>query len=73
MALPAGNDVHVTFAERDNFVVGRSEIAHFRLSAKDQYFSRHHFLVEVNPPNCRLRTRDRWREEACTAAILDRA
>src|SRR4051794_29627862 len=27
---------------------------HFRLPVKDKYFSRVHFLVEVNPPCCRL-------------------
>src|SRR5262249_24091958 len=43
-----------TFEEHDNFIVGRSERAHFRLSRKDRYFSRIHFLVEVNPPHCRL-------------------
>jgi eukaryotic-like serine/threonine-protein kinase len=43
-----------SFAEHDNFVVGRSHQAHFRLSAKDRFFSRFHFLVEVNPPACRL-------------------
>ena len=32
---------------------GRSR-AHFRLSMKDKYFSRNHFLIEVNPPHCRL-------------------
>ena len=28
--------------------------AHFRLPQKDEYFSRLHFLIEVNPPQCRL-------------------
>src|SRR5439155_15047366 len=32
----------------------RSKRAHFRLPSKDRYFSRVHFLVEVNPPQCRL-------------------
>ena len=40
------------FPEHDLFLVGRSRSAHFRL--QDDYFSRLHFLVEVNPPNCRL-------------------
>jgi serine/threonine-protein kinase len=40
------------FLEHDLFLVGRSRSAHFRL--QDDYFSRLHFLVEVNPPNCRL-------------------
>ena len=40
------------FPEHDIFLVGRSRSAHFRL--RDDYFSRLHFLVEVNPPSCRL-------------------
>jgi eukaryotic-like serine/threonine-protein kinase len=43
-----------TFAGHDTFIVGRSQRAHFRLPLKDKYFSRVHFLVEVNPPECRL-------------------
>lgn len=43
-----------TFDSHDNFVVGRSSSAQFRLPEKDPYFSRFHFLVEVNPPLCRL-------------------
>ncbi len=35
--------------------VGRSKQAHFQLPAKDRYFSRIHFLVEVNPPHCLVR------------------
>jgi eukaryotic-like serine/threonine-protein kinase len=42
------------FDGHDTFLVGRSKRAHFRLATKDRYFSRVHFLVEVNPPNCRL-------------------
>jgi hypothetical protein len=42
------------FAERDSFLVGRSKEAHFSLPRDDPYFSRKHFLVEVNPPRCRL-------------------
>ncbi len=42
------------FAEQDSFIVGRSKRAQFRLPLKDQYFSRMHFLVEINPPDCRL-------------------
>jgi serine/threonine-protein kinase len=42
------------FAGHDTFIVGRSKQAHFRLPEKDEYFSRIHFLVEVNPPSCRL-------------------
>jgi serine/threonine-protein kinase len=43
-----------TFREHDSFIVGRGKEAHFRLPREDQYFSRHHFLIEVNPPKCRL-------------------
>src|SRR5713101_3310446 len=42
------------FGGHDTFLVGRSKRAHFRLSTKDKYFSRIHFMVEVNPPYCRL-------------------
>ena len=43
-----------TFEEHDNFIVGRASYAHFRLSKKDRYFSRVHFVIEINPPLCRL-------------------
>ena len=43
-----------SFEEHDTFIVGRASYAHFRLSKKDQFFSRAHFLIEVNPPFCRL-------------------
>jgi serine/threonine-protein kinase len=43
-----------TFDRHDTFIVGRSPRAHFRLPTKDRCFSRTHFLVEVNPPQCRL-------------------
>ncbi len=42
------------FREHDTFIVGRSKDAHFRLPIKDKTFSRFHFMVEVNPPCCRL-------------------
>ena len=42
------------FDEHDTFIVGRGRNAHFRLPGKDPYFSRAHFLIEVNPPACRL-------------------
>jgi eukaryotic-like serine/threonine-protein kinase len=38
----------------DTFLVGRSKHAHFRLPVRDRYFSRIHFLLETNPPRCRL-------------------
>jgi hypothetical protein len=43
-----------SFEEHDNFLVGRSDRAHFRLPHKDKSLSRIHFMVEVNPPQCRL-------------------
>jgi serine/threonine-protein kinase len=42
------------FEEHDSFLLGREKDAHFRLPQKDEYLSRHHFLVELNPPACRL-------------------
>jgi eukaryotic-like serine/threonine-protein kinase len=43
-----------TFDRHDTFLVGRSRHAHFQLLSKDKYFSRIHFMMEVNPPECRL-------------------
>jgi hypothetical protein len=43
-----------SFSRHDTFLVGRSKHAHFRLAVKDKYFSRVHFMVEVNPPKCRI-------------------
>jgi eukaryotic-like serine/threonine-protein kinase len=42
------------FDRHDTFLVGRSKDAHFKLSSDDPYFSRRHFLVEVNPPRVRV-------------------
>ncbi len=42
------------FDEHDVVVVGRGRASHIKLPPKDKYFSRHHFLLEVNPPRCRL-------------------
>jgi pSer/pThr/pTyr-binding forkhead associated (FHA) protein len=42
------------FEGHDTFLVGRVREAHFQLSFDDPYFSRRHFLIEVNPPRCRL-------------------
>src|SRR5271167_4521173 len=42
------------FDGRDTFLVGRTKDAHLQLSYDDPYFSRRHFLVEVNPPRCRV-------------------
>jgi serine/threonine-protein kinase len=43
-----------TFTGHDMFLVGRSSRSHFHLSDEDRYFSRIHFLIEANPPQCRL-------------------
>ena len=43
-----------TFDGHDNFIVGRARCAHFRLPKKDPYFSRIHFMIEINPPHCLL-------------------
>ena len=42
------------FRGHESFVVGRAKDAHFRLPKRDPHFSRYHFLIEVNPPHCRL-------------------
>ena len=36
------------------FLVGRSNRVHFQISKDDRYISRIHFMIEVNPPQCRL-------------------
>jgi eukaryotic-like serine/threonine-protein kinase len=43
-----------SFEGHDTFLVGRSKDAHFRLPKDDPYFSRRHFLIEINPPRLRL-------------------
>ena len=42
------------FVEHEAFLVGRSPEVQFRLPLRDKTLSRVHFLVEVNPPSCRL-------------------
>src|SRR5262249_20628195 len=42
------------FDRHDTFLVGRSKDAHLQLSYDDPYFSRRHFLFEVNPPRVRV-------------------
>lgn len=42
------------FDRHDTFLVGRAREAHFQLSSDDPFFSRRHFLVEVNPPRVRV-------------------
>lgn len=46
------------FSEADNFLVGRDDPtcrAHWKLSPEDKFVSRHHFTVEIRPPNCVVR------------------
>ncbi|MEO6655921.1 MAG: FHA domain-containing serine/threonine-protein kinase, partial [Pyrinomonadaceae bacterium] len=43
-----------TFDQHDTFMVGRSEDAQFRLP-HDRYFSRHHCILEIAPPQAFLR------------------
>src|SRR5205085_11800626 len=43
-----------TFDQHDTFMIGRSEDAQFCLS-QDRYFSRHHCLIEIAPPQAFLR------------------
>jgi eukaryotic-like serine/threonine-protein kinase len=43
------------FEEHDTFVFGRARDCHACLSAEDTTASRHHFLLEVNPPDARIR------------------
>jgi serine/threonine protein kinase len=42
------------FVEHEAFLVGRSPEVQFRLPLRDKTLSRVHFLIEVNPPSCRL-------------------
>ena len=42
------------FDRHDTFVAGRAETAHLCLR-DDPHFSRHHFLLEFDPPHCYLR------------------
>ena len=43
------------FSGHDTFLFGRAPDCHARLSPTDASASRHHFLLEVNPPQARLR------------------
>jgi eukaryotic-like serine/threonine-protein kinase len=43
-----------TFDQHDTFMIGRSEDAHFCLP-HDRFFSRHHCIIEIAPPQCFLR------------------
>ena len=39
---------------RDSFLVGRTSDCHFQVSDDDPYCSRRQFLLEIDPPRCRL-------------------
>ncbi|HAF15541.1 MAG TPA: serine/threonine protein kinase [Blastocatellia bacterium] len=43
-----------TFTQSDTFLIGRTKDAHLYLP-EDKFFSRHHCLLEINPPHCFLR------------------
>jgi len=43
------------FTEHDTFLFGRGADCHARLASNDAASSRHHFMLEVNPPRARLR------------------
>lgn len=43
-----------TFDQHETFIIGRSEDAHFCLP-QDRFFSRHHCILEIAPPQCFLR------------------
>lgn len=43
-----------TFEQHETFMIGRSEDSHFCLP-QDKYFSRHHCILEIAPPQCFLR------------------
>jgi serine/threonine protein kinase len=46
---------HFEFDAHDTFLFGRSPDCHAELAPNDTTASRHHFLLEVNPPAARLR------------------
>jgi serine/threonine-protein kinase len=43
-----------TFDQHETFIIGRSEDAQFCLP-RDKFFSRHHCILEIAPPQCFLR------------------
>jgi serine/threonine-protein kinase len=43
-----------TFEQHETFIIGRGEDSHFCLP-RDRYFSRHHCILEIAPPQCFLR------------------
>jgi len=59
------------FDVHDTFIFGRAEDCHARHAEDDTLVSRHHFLVEVNPPAAR-RAPARLRACATSAASTAR-
>jgi eukaryotic-like serine/threonine-protein kinase len=43
-----------TFDHRESFLVGRTTECHLQMTGDDRFFSRKHFLIEANPPRCRV-------------------
>lgn len=43
-----------SFTQADTFLIGRTVDSHLYLP-EDKFFSRHHCLLEITPPHCRLR------------------
>lgn len=46
------------FKEADNLLIGREDPtskAHVNIGPEDPYISRHHFIIEIRPPNCLVR------------------
>jgi serine/threonine-protein kinase len=56
LSITAGPHIgrEFSFDRHDTFLVGRGRGAHFQIPSDDPYFSRRHFLVEVNPPLVRV-------------------
>jgi serine/threonine-protein kinase len=55
LAVTSGPHTGQSFAfeQHDTFIVGRGDDVHFHLP-DDPHLSRRHFLLEINPPLCRL-------------------
>jgi serine/threonine-protein kinase len=48
-------DLTFNFEDHETFIFGRAKDCHARLAKDDITASRHHFILEVNPPDVRLR------------------
>ena len=51
----SGEKEQVIFNKHDTFVVGRAQTNTHSQLRGDRYISRHHFILEVNPPKCTLK------------------